>query len=44
MKRFDADRLKADALKFLSMVVDKYPQSKFRPDAEKTLTELKSKQ
>src|SRR3982750_59821 len=29
MKRFDADRLKADALKFLSMVVDKYPQSKF---------------
>ena len=44
MKRFDPERLKTDAAAFLSMVVDKYPQSKFRSDAEKTLTELKSKQ
>jgi len=26
------------------MLVDKYPQSKFKSDAEKTLAELKSKQ
>ena len=44
MKRFDPGRLKTDAVTFLSMVVDKYPQSKFRPEAEKTLDELKSKQ
>ena len=44
MKRFDPDRLRIDAMAFLSMIVDKYPQSKFRPDAEKTLNEIKSKQ
>lgn len=44
MKRFDPERLRIDAMAFLSMVVDKYPQSKFRADAEKTLNELKSKQ
>jgi outer membrane protein assembly factor BamD (BamD/ComL family) len=43
MKRFDPERLKTDAMAFLSMVVDKYPDSKFRSDAEKTLTEIKSK-
>jgi outer membrane protein assembly factor BamD (BamD/ComL family) len=44
MKRFDPERLRTDAMAFLSMIVDKYPQSKFRPDAEKTLSEIKSKQ
>jgi len=44
MKRFAPDKLREDAVAFLSMVVDKYPQSKFRPDAEKALTELKGKQ
>ena len=44
MKRFEPERLKTDAMAFLSMIVDKYPQSKFRPDAEKTLSEIKSKQ
>jgi outer membrane protein assembly factor BamD (BamD/ComL family) len=44
MKRFAPDRLKTDAEAFLSMLVDKYPQSKFKSDAEKTLAELKSKQ
>lgn len=44
MKRFDSERLRIDAMAFLSMIVDKYPQSKYRPDAEKTLNELKSKQ
>jgi outer membrane protein assembly factor BamD (BamD/ComL family) len=44
MKRFEPDRLKNDAMAYLSMIVDKYPQSKFRADAEKTLNEIKSKQ
>jgi outer membrane protein assembly factor BamD (BamD/ComL family) len=44
MKRFAPDKLREDAVAYLSMVVDKYPQSKFRPDAEKTLGELKPKQ
>jgi outer membrane protein assembly factor BamD (BamD/ComL family) len=44
MKRFAPDRLKIDAQAFLSMLIDKYPQSKFKPDAEKTLAEIKSKQ
>ena len=44
MKRFEPERLKTDAMAFLSMVVDKYPQSRFRGDAEKTLSEIKSKQ
>jgi outer membrane protein assembly factor BamD (BamD/ComL family) len=44
MKRFAPDKLREDAVAYLSMVIDKYPQSKFRPDAEKTLGELKTKQ
>jgi outer membrane protein assembly factor BamD (BamD/ComL family) len=44
MKRFAPDRLKTDAAAFLSMLIDKYPQSKFKPDAEKTLAEIKSKE
>jgi outer membrane protein assembly factor BamD (BamD/ComL family) len=44
MKRFDPERLRTDAQAFLSMVVDKYPNSKFKPDAEKTLADLKAKQ
>ena len=44
MKRFAPDKLREDAVAYLSMVVDKYPQSKFRPDAEKALSDLKAKQ
>ena len=44
MKRFAPDRLKIDAQAFLSMLIDKYPQSKFKPEAEKTLAEIKSKE
>jgi outer membrane protein assembly factor BamD (BamD/ComL family) len=44
MKRFAPEKLREDAVAYLSMVIDKYPQSKFRPDAEKTLSELKAKQ
>ena len=42
MKRFAPDKLREDAVAYLSMVLDKYPQSKFRPDAEKTLAEIKT--
>jgi outer membrane protein assembly factor BamD (BamD/ComL family) len=44
MKRFNPERLRIDAQAFLSMLIDKYPDSKFKPDAEKTLAEIKSKQ
>lgn len=44
MKRFAPDKLREDAVAYLSMVIDKYPDSKFRPDAEKTLSGLKTKQ
>jgi len=43
-RRFNPDRLKNDSMAFLSMLVEKYPDSKFRSDAEKTLKELKSRQ
>lgn len=42
-KRFAPEKLRDDAVAYLSMIVDKYPQSKYRPDAEKTLTEIKGK-
>lgn len=44
MKRFNPERLRIDAQAFLSMLIDKYPQSKYKEDAEKTLAEIKSKQ
>jgi outer membrane protein assembly factor BamD (BamD/ComL family) len=40
-KKFEPGRLREEAIAYLSMVVDKYPQSKFRPEAEKTLSRLK---
>jgi len=43
MKRFAPEKLREDAVMYLSMVVEKYPQSKFRPDAEKALGEIKGK-
>jgi len=42
MKRFAPAKLHEDAVAYLSMLVDKYPQSKFRPDAEKGLAEMKA--
>ena len=43
LKRFAPEKLREDAVMYLSMVVEKYPQSKFKEDAEKALTEMKSK-
>jgi outer membrane protein assembly factor BamD (BamD/ComL family) len=43
MKRFAPDKLREDAFVYLSMVVDKYPQSKFHDDAARSLAEIKAK-
>ena len=42
--RFAPEKLRDDAVAYLTMVVDKYPQSKYVPDAKKTLAELQAKQ
>lgn len=40
-KKYDPAKLREDATMYLTMLVEKYPQSKFKSDAEKTLKELK---
>lgn len=40
-KKYDPAKLREDAAMYLTMVVEKYPQSKFKSDAAKTLKELK---
>jgi len=42
-KKFAPEKLREDAVAYLSMIVEKYPQSSFKADAEKTLNELKAK-
>lgn len=39
-EKYEPAKLKADAIAYLSTVVDKYPQSKFVEDAKKALAEL----
>ncbi len=39
-EKFTPEKLKADAIAYLSTVVDKYPDSKFVEDAKKTLAVL----
>lgn len=41
-EKYSPEKLREDATAYLSTVVDKYPDSKFRADAEKTLTILKN--
>ena len=43
-KRFAPDKLREDAVAYLSMLVEKYPDSKYREEAQKTLEKLKSAQ
>ena len=43
-EKYAPAKLKEDAVAYLSMVVDKNPESKYRPDAEKTLATLRSAQ
>ena len=40
-EKFAPEKLKGDAIAYLSTVVEKYPQSKFVADASKTLVALK---
>lgn len=42
-KKFTPEKLREDAVAYLSMIVEKYPQSSFKNDAEKTLKELEAK-
>jgi outer membrane protein assembly factor BamD (BamD/ComL family) len=39
-EKFAPEKLRADARTYLTLIVDKYPQSKYRDDAEKTLKRL----
>jgi outer membrane protein assembly factor BamD (BamD/ComL family) len=39
--KFAPAKLKEDAVAYLSMLVEKHPQSQYKDEAEKTLTELK---
>lgn len=43
-KRFAPEKLKEDAVAYLSMLVEKYPDSKYREEAQKTLAALKPAQ
>ncbi|MBK8466549.1 MAG: outer membrane protein assembly factor BamD [Chloracidobacterium sp.] len=42
-EKFAPEKLKADAIAYLSTIVDKYPDSKFVEDAKKTLAVIKVK-
>jgi len=42
-EKFAPEKLKADATVYLSIIVDKYPDSRFRNDARKTLKLLQAK-
>lgn len=42
-KKYDPVKLREDALAYLSQLAEKYPQSPFLPDAEKTVKELEAK-
>jgi outer membrane protein assembly factor BamD (BamD/ComL family) len=43
-KKYDPVKLREDATMYLTMLVEKYPDSSFKSDAEKTLKELKMKE
>jgi outer membrane protein assembly factor BamD (BamD/ComL family) len=40
-EKYDPAKLKEDAIAYLSTIIDKYPESQYREDAEKTLKILK---
>ena len=43
-KKYAPEKLRDDAKMYLTMVVEKYPNSQFKSNAEKTLKELEAKQ
>jgi len=42
-KKFAPEKLREDATAYLSLIVEKYPQSQFKDDAQKILKELDAK-
>ena len=42
-EKFAPEKLREDAVAYLATLVEKYPQSTFKPDAEKTLKQLQAK-
>lgn len=42
-KKFAPEKLREDATAYLSQLIDNYPQSQYKSDAEKTLESLKAK-
>ncbi len=42
-KKFAPEKLREDAVAYLSLIIDKYPQSLFKADAEKTLKQIEAK-
>ena len=42
-EKFAPEKLREDSVAYLSMLVEKYPQSTFKHDAEKTLRQLQAK-
>mgnify|MGYP000653263322 FL=1 len=41
--KFAPEKLREDAAMYLGMLVEKYPQSKYKPEAEKTIAVMKGK-
>ena len=42
-KKYAPEKLREDAVAYFAMLVEKYPQSRFKADAEKTLKEIQAK-
>jgi len=42
-KKFAPEKLREDAVAYLSQLVEKYPQSQYKNDAEKTLKQIEAK-
>jgi outer membrane protein assembly factor BamD (BamD/ComL family) len=42
-EKFAPTKLREDAVAYLSMLIEKYPESRYKDEAEKALTDLKAK-
>ncbi|HMS39004.1 MAG TPA: hypothetical protein PKE69_02175 [Pyrinomonadaceae bacterium] len=42
-KKYAPEKLREDAVAYFAMIIEKYPQSRFKADAEKILKEIQSK-
>lgn len=42
-KKFAPEKLREDAVAYLALIIEKYPQSQYKADAEETLKELQAK-